>query len=871
MADRPLLALPRPSKEQPRTRPPPRESVPGISAGRQAQRLGPKFERLSRTLPDPAQLAELRQDPTAIVPERALVFEIAGNLTDFYRAVRGVPGFEFLGEAEDEIAADDDFVVTDKGTAKPDKKVPVRFYFTLPDATALNELVSLWNRFQRSEPLGLGRAEWKKVFEHLTDIRPWGPQDRLTEEALDDWRERLADAADQPVQFEIELWFRDNPERRAIAERSFAAELTRLGGRLLSRAEIGEIRYHAALVEVQAPLISDLLAHPEAGLATFDDIMVLRPQSLVGVPIEETTQEADAGGPEPAAVPEGEPIAALFDGLPMAQHARLAGRLTIDDPDDLAAQYSVALDQIHGTAMASLILHGDLNSPTPLPPYAQRLYVRPVMVPAPNPFGVRYERMPPGQLGIDLMWRAFRRMLEGDGGEPPSAPTVRVVNLSLGDAKRRFAGVMSPWARLVDHFAWSHGLVIFVSAGNVTDPVPMNNSATWAEIENADAEERRAVVMRAILQYRADRRLLSPSEAINAVTVGASHGDHVAPNGNPAMAVDPYDLPSLPNPSSALGLGFRRSVKPDFLMPGGRELIRSNSTHAPIDIRPVSQPGRFSGVKVASPGTAGQHDRTTNMIGTSVATALATHSALRVLAALEELPEDPGYPTIDPAFLGVILKAVLAHGARWESSCVTTLQGLVNSGGKLHWEHEREELARFLGYGSVEIDRVLDCTERRATLLGWGRIRAGEVDRYQVPLPPGLNGIHGFRAVSATLGWLTPVNLSHRMYRMAKLDVAPGADKLFSLGVGGSKEQPPPNANARGTLLHRRWEGTKAAPFVDNGNLVVDVGCTSPTGLLDDAIPYGMAISLEVGPDVNVAVYDEVLVQLRQAVAVPVR
>jgi hypothetical protein len=65
MAERPLLALPRPTKLVPQPGRSPRESVPGISAGRQVQRLGPKFDRLREVLPDPARLAELRDDPSA--------------------------------------------------------------------------------------------------------------------------------------------------------------------------------------------------------------------------------------------------------------------------------------------------------------------------------------------------------------------------------------------------------------------------------------------------------------------------------------------------------------------------------------------------------------------------------------------------------------------------------------------------------------------------------------------------------------------------------------------------------------------------------------------------------------------------------------
>jgi hypothetical protein len=38
----------------------------------------------------------------------------------------------------------------------------------------------------------------------------------------------------------------------------------------------------------------------------------------------------------------------------------LAGRLIVDDPDGLDEVYPVARRE-HGTAMASLIIHGDLN------------------------------------------------------------------------------------------------------------------------------------------------------------------------------------------------------------------------------------------------------------------------------------------------------------------------------------------------------------------------------------------------------------------------------------------------------------------------------------------------------------------------------
>jgi hypothetical protein len=156
MAERPLLTLPRPTKRTPKRSQAPRENVLGISPGRQSSRLGPKFDRLAQALPTPAGLAELRSDPQSIAPERALVFEVAGSLTDFYQAVRSIPGLEFLGEDEGEFPSDEDFIVTENDTQKPHKMVPVRFYFTIPDQTALGELVSLWRLFYVVKSLGMG-------------------------------------------------------------------------------------------------------------------------------------------------------------------------------------------------------------------------------------------------------------------------------------------------------------------------------------------------------------------------------------------------------------------------------------------------------------------------------------------------------------------------------------------------------------------------------------------------------------------------------------------------------------------------------------------------------------------------------------------
>jgi hypothetical protein len=247
---------------------------------------------------------------------------------------------------------------------------------------------------------------------------------------------------------------------------------------------------------------------------------------------------------------------------------------------------------------------------------------------------------------------------------------------------------------------------------------------------------------------------------------------------------------------------------------------------------------------------------------------MATHSAIRIVEALEAAEPDPAHVSVDDSFYSLVLKALLVHAARWHSSTVASLKEIVNPNGSLYWEHEREELTRFFGYGRPDIERVLDCAEERATLVGWGALQDGDANQYRVPLPPELENLSGFRAVSITVAWLTPLNLNHRMYRMAKLSAFPGNDKEFSLGVSTLGVQPSHHAVERGTVFHKSWEGTDAVPFVDNGDLIFNIECKATAGDIDTDIPYAVALTIEVGQDVKIPVYERVRERLRAAVRV---
>jgi len=141
---------------------------PGI--GRQRARIAPKLSVLAQAWAD--RRLTLQQVAPAENPELVLVLETVGDVKDFAKAVTKVPGLEWLTEwVEEEIAPDEDFYVD----GKPDKTLTGRLFMLATNETALQQLLSLWNRYQAdpSAKFDLGLAPFKHLFSQLKDIRKW--------------------------------------------------------------------------------------------------------------------------------------------------------------------------------------------------------------------------------------------------------------------------------------------------------------------------------------------------------------------------------------------------------------------------------------------------------------------------------------------------------------------------------------------------------------------------------------------------------------------------------------------------------------------------------------------------------------------------
>lgn len=539
---------------------------------------------------------------------------------------------------------------------------------------------------------------------------------------------------------------------------------------------------------------------------------------------------------------------ALFDGLPLQAHRRLRGRLVVDDPDDFEEDYP-ATRRRHGTAMASMILHGDLAAREA--PLVRPLYVRPILRPDSRDWRNEDETVREDTLIVDLLHRAIRRLFEGEGDEAAAAPDVVVINLSICIRDRPFDQMLSPLARLLDWLAWRYKVLFVVSAGN--HPRRIELPVRTRDLQSLPAEELRRHVIRAVTSDARHRRLLSPAESVNGLTVAAAH--HDASTGTPPPRwLDPYRETELPSPINAQGMGFRRAMKPDLLASGGRAVVQpppDATQDAPTSLQ-VYEGTHSPGQLVAAPGaTAGEQAATRHTRGTSSAAAVVSRTAGALYDVLDELRQDPGGEMIDAVPRAVWLKALVVHGADWGTASETIAAALRNDYGS---RRIKEHVTRLLGYGVVSVDRVRECTASRVTVLGGGLLREEQSHVHRVPLPPSLSGWRGHRRLTISLAWTSPVNPRHRNWRLAQLWFSPPKEEL-----GVERKQADWQTVQRGTVQHEVMEGESSGEFLTGANLEIQVSCRADAGALEDEVPYALVTTIEVTSDLWVSnIYDEV-------------
>lgn len=854
MARLPLLFFPQPSdasknklKMVPIT-PPHR---PGV--GRQGERLGPKLSALEKSFED--QRLELQSSPEGIDPEQVIVLETVGRVDEFYKAVQKIPELDWLGEYDvDDIPPDADFYDTENKT----KQLGGRVYLMMSNQTALRQMLNLWERFQRNPKMKFKKADYglakiKDVFLLLKDVRRWGVKDRLLEsELLANWLEDLEHYSSQMVDVEVELWYRRSERDRIAAERAVTSQVERLQGRVITAIAIPEISYHSVLVEMPRGSVDELIGNPNVELVKNDAVMLFRPTGQMASKRQPAVEELASLAVNPAPSPPlGPPIVAVLDGCPLLNHYVLADRITFDDPDDFATNYPPPA-RSHGTAMCSLVVRGDLSTSANY--LASPIYARPIMQSRQDHNNHWVEEVPQRLLLVDLILRAVRRMFESDAGQPAVAPTVKVINLSIGDPYRPFDHFLSPLARLLDWLSQKYQVLFVVSAGNHSrDFDPGMTPAAFRALPPNDKERH---ALQALFSDSRNRRLLSPAESVNAITVGATHIDNSV--ATPAVRLEELFSSKFGSPISAFGSGFRRAIKPDVVRPGGRARY-TESLRGPF----FTYASNYSppGIQVAAPSpNPGDLNRTVFTEGTSNSAALLSHDLGICYENLVQIVADNNLEGTLDQYGSVMLKAMAVHCSDWEGigpAIRDHIKTPANANGI------KRTVSRWIGYGDGEINRVMECTPQRATALGFGELLDGNAHVFRFPLPVELGPSTDFRTLRVTLAWFTPIAPTTQRYRRAYLWFNVTGNTFAS-----TRQDADGNSVTSGTVQHEVFGGDKASVIDEDDFVQIKVSCKKDVGQDFGAVPYALAVTLEVAPGVNIPIYERVSQRIRQATPV---
>lgn len=861
----PLLVFPRkrdvaPEKGRPAFGKPPH--VPDKS--RQTERINDQLAQLQNSFDQ--YKASLSDSFAGTEPETVLVIEIIGTVDDFKQAIDGI-GLEWSGEWDlKDIEPDDDFYEEDKNGQRTSKSVSGRLFLSMGNEAALREILALWRIWTEGREFPTGKKNWRDVFTQLRVIRRWGIEESLQETGmLERWRNLVEHAEPgQRERFQIEFFYHQSETKRRQNETLVQRLLQALDGQSIGKAiDLQPIGFHAIKAELPTTSIEQLLTQVQRtdseitiDLLKFSGVMYFRPagQSL-------SSLADDEGEPSQfeAGIPELPAVAALLDGAPLQLHDHLKDRLLVDDVFDLERHYQPG-ERKHGTSMASLIVHGD-QSGAGAEPLNRLLYCIPVMQPDPN--NRTREHMPDDVFFEDRIHIAVRRLLAGVGENvPPQAPSVKVINLSIGDPDRPFIHTPSPWARLLDWLSYEYRVLFCVSAGNCDGSIDMG--MPHSAFEALTVEKKVQATLKAIARTLHSRRLLSPAESLNSLTVGSIHTDESGES-HPMYArrVDIMPNTDLVSMAMRFGHGFRRSVKPEILFTGGRQLyLEGGSAEYRMDKNLNFGPGQRVASDSKLPGSL---SNTLFTRGTSNATALATRNAVRIhdmLVALREQQRE----AIPDNLTSVLMKTLLVHGARQADSAKDHIEAALKT--TANSRTFKTVTARYLGYGAVDVERVLTCTDQRATVLGCGEIKENQIHEYDFPLPPALSAQRLWRRLIVTLAWFTPINPSHRNLREAKLELFPGTSNWASNPLKLDRIDGDHNQVLRGTVQHEVLDGSKVISAYQDGDVVkIRVACKKDaTARLDDVIPYGLAVTLEVKEDIPI--YQEIQARIKPQVAI---
>ena len=824
---------------------------------RQMARISPKFAVLQRAFEQGN--VRMTASANAIDPEYTLVFETIGDPDGFFTAVKKLkeryPNVEWVMELSGNCPNDDDFYMINKSGNRDDsKQLPTKLFCVLTNQDALSQILSLWNNYKTNIDFQFNRGltGFKHLFETLKDVHQWGVQERIADTGLlEYWNDSLQDVECNLVRAQIELFFRSAETKRIAAEQRIAGLISAVGGNVICKSLIPEIQYHAILAEFPRIFAQSVLQNEEVDLVIADEIMFIKGvgQTVV-VGLSEEAEDTTV-----VTLPDriiNEPIVALFDGMPQENHPLLDNLISVDDPDSFGSTYPVD-ERIHCTSMASLILRGqNMNS---INNEVHKIYVRPIMKSTKNLHGRIEEYIPNDFLIVDKIHECVRRLFEPVSGNV--APSVRIINLSIGISFQEYYNMISPLARLLDWLSYKYRVLFIVSAGNHPDALTLG--MRFADYSSLEDNQKDKFALKYISDNIRNLRLLSPAESMNALTIGALFADNN--DATPFHNMTTVCSNGLPALYSSFGRGINGAIKPDVLYCGGRSFIRCDiqDDHAANWVESITRkPGIMSAypsTTMAGLGAVGYS------CGTSNSTALITNKASECFNVLNDVfIAETGDP-IPYSHTAVLIKAMLAHSATWSGLSEFYINYLGLSGRQV-----KSELHKYLGYGVVDVDKVKECAKNQITLIGYGDIVQDQAFEFSIPLPFNFHAQKYRRKLTVTLAYFSPVRSSTIKYRENQV--------WFTINNGnnisGGRAEYDYNVVQRGTLQHEVFEADSTEVWDDTDSLTIKVNCRADASKVDNQpVPYALFATFEMAPEYNIDVYQSIVskIHIRDVIA----
>ncbi|MGI8807833.1 MAG: S8 family peptidase [Acidimicrobiales bacterium] len=355
----------------------------------------------------------------------------------------------------------------------------------------------------------------------------------------------------------------------------------------------------------------------------------------------------------------------------------------------------------HGTMVAALLLHGNIEHALarglPLRPSCKLVSVR--VLGADNEF-------PSAELWETDLVEAIEWCAEQGA---------RIVNLSIGDDRRRLVGTRQlSAAALVDSLARQHDLVIVVSSGNSR---PHNYLGL--------IDEAVALTYPAAHLAELDTVIIDPASAMLALTVGGITTAAAASglSGRESVARVAMGRPGWPSPITRRGPGLNASVKPEVVERAGTLGIEGS--------RLVDNDAELG---VVSAGI-GPDRLLASDLGTSFAAPLVARVAATVLARF-------------PEFSSNLVRALVLL-----STSPPTF------GSDLHAERPSDRalaVRNLLGFGRPAIARAIESTSHRVVLVADTSIPIDGVHIYEIPVPTSFLSSGGERGIDVALAFDPP-------------------------------------------------------------------------------------------------------------------